>query len=237
MKLIYQNWEKLIVLVLFCALFFVAEYCSDTLREYKKNALGRMSNLTKQQDELQEVKLDSSKYLLLFGKMRKESEQIKLSDLGRDIFTRLEQQGAGDSFGGKKFGFEVVQIRQKILDLKYLGRVAFAKGKAIVQVNISGKTYLLAKGEKVDGYKLKRITKDYIEFLDSNSESLRIDYRKIKYSTEFEAEIKNDVLGQVVVVSKGSKFSGYEVLSIDKNSMKVSLNGKNILLKEGMVCK
>jgi len=157
---------------------------------------------------------------------------------GRDIFSREPEQatsrGGAGTAASQTPRFEVVDIAQKPLGISYEGRIVFADGRIVAQVNVGRESYLVGTGATVAPYTVADLNRNKL-VLTVGSARFVVNYREPAYSDELMATVKELNSAKTFSVSKNSDFLGGTVLDIDEESVLVSKQGQYLRIEKGTV--
>jgi hypothetical protein len=156
----------------------------------------------------------------------------------RDIFARTaeeQQRVSVERVAAPAPRFEVMEITFKPLGIEYQGRIVFADGSLVAQVNMHDKSYLVKSGARLAPYTVDSIDKDVLVLKESAGKRISVKYRQTAYVDELMANIKEVNSNTTFLVSKNSEFFGCTVLDIDEESVLVSSEGEHFRLEKGTV--
>jgi hypothetical protein len=126
---------------------------------------------------------------------------------------------------------KVVAISYVPLPFMYNGFIAKSDGTIIGQINWSGKTYFVKKGDKFRDYKVVEI-KSKILKVENKDGQITLDYKKVSNGKELVAKLHDSMNNKDIEVRKADAIGEYKVLDIKTDS--VVLYGQN---KEWVITK
>ena len=118
----------------------------------------------------------------------------------------------------------LISISQILLPFKYNGFIQKSDGTMIGQINWSGKTYFLKKGDKFKDYRVLEINSKILK-IENKDGQLVMEYKKAVKGKEMVAKIHNSMDDKDIEVKKNDVIGEYKVLDIKAAS--VILYGQN----------
>lgn len=237
MKEKYKNLEKVIFFILLC---FLLVFMLVLLK-------GGIAGNDILEEKIQRISTQSSKYPSGVRDDNKAQEYLMSEDKTerlfstvtskRNIFTQKVYENT-EIVSSDSLVLQVIEIGLKPLGIEYQGRVSFEDDiDMVAQVNIHKKSYLVKKGTKFAAYNVHELNGEFIELKDKKGKIIKIKYRKIAYTNELVAKIKELTSSYSETVNKNGTFLAYKVLDIDEDSVLLSLRGQQLRLEKGMVHK
>ena len=237
MKEKYKNLEKVIFFILLC---FLLVFMLVLLK-------GGIAGNDILEEKIQRISTQSSKYPSGVRDDNKAQEYLMSEDKTerlfstvtskRNIFTQKVYENT-EIVSSDSLVLQVIEIGLKPLGIEYQGRVSFEDDiDMVAQVNIHKKSYLVKKGTKFAAYNVHELNGEFIELKDEKGKIIKIKYRKIAYTNELVAKIKELTSSYSETVNKNGTFLAYKVLDIDEDSVLLSLRGQHLRLEKGMVHK
>lgn len=237
MKEKYKNLEKVIFFILLC---FLLVFMLVLLK-------GGIAGNDILEEKIQRISTQSSKYPSGVRDDNKAQEYLMSEDKTerlfstvtskRNIFTQKVYENT-EIVSSDSLVLQVIEIGLKPLGIEYQGRVSFEDDiDMVAQVNIHKKSYLVKKGTKFAAYNVHELNGEFIELKDEKGKIIKIKYRKIAYTNELVAKIKELTSSYSETVNKNGTFLEYKVLDIDEDSVLLSLRGQQLRLEKGMVHK
>lgn len=237
MKEKYKNLEKVIFFILLC---FLLVFMLVLLK-------GGIAGNDILEEKIQRISTQSSKYPSGVRDDNKAQEYLMSEDKTerlfssvtskRNIFTQKVYENT-EIVSSDSLVLQVIEIGLKPLGIEYQGRVSFEDDiDMVAQVNIHKKSYLVKKGTKFAAYNVHELNGEFIELKDEKGKIIKIKYRKIAYTNELVAKIKELTSSYSETVNKNGTFLEYKVLDIDEDSVLLSLRGQHLRLEKGMVHK
>ncbi len=237
MKEKYKNLEKVIFFILLC---FLLVFMLVLLK-------GGIAGNDILEEKIQRISTQSSKYPSGVRDDNKAQEYLMSEDKTerlfstvtskRNIFTQKVYENT-EIVSSDSLVLQVIEIGLKPLGIEYQGRVSFEDDiDMVAQVNIHKKSYLVKKGTKFAAYNVHELNGEFIELKDEKGKIIKIKYRKIAYTNELVAKIKELTSSYSETVNKNGTFLAYKVLDIDEDSVLLSLRGQQLRLEKGMVHK
>ena len=237
MKEKYKNLEKVIFFILLC---FLLVFMLVLLK-------GGIAGNDILEEKIQRISTQSSKYPSGVRDDNKAQEYLMSEDKTerlfstvtskRNIFTQKVYENT-EIVSSDSLVLQVIEIGLKPLGIEYQGRVSFEDDiDMVAQVNIHKKSYLVKKGTKFAAYNVHELNGEFIELKDKKGKIIKIKYRKIAYTNELVAKIKELTSSYSETVNKNGTFLEYKVLDIDEDSVLLSLRGQHLRLEKGMVHK
>lgn len=234
MKNIFQCWERTISAILLFIFILAIVFFTQKSKDYQKYIFkkaerylsGELKNVSQQYPE-------EEGYIKILEKMKKNQADFSQFKTQRNIFAQVTRGKIAQTVLSDKPVFELLEIGYKPLGIEYRGRIVFADGQIIAQVNLYNQTYLVKKGTKFCNYEVLDLEKEYLEIVSQTTKSIRLTYQKTTYTKELVAKIKELNSQQIVTVSKDSEFLGFKVLDIDKDYVLLSNQGQRLKLEKG----
>ncbi|MCK4994708.1 MAG: hypothetical protein KAS13_06650 [Candidatus Omnitrophica bacterium] len=237
MKEKYKNLEKVIFFILLC---FLLVFMLVLLK-------GGIAGNDILEEKIQRISTQSSKYPSGVRDDNKAQEYLMSEDKTerlfstvtskRNIFTQKVYENT-EIVSSDSLVLQVIEIGLKPLGIEYQGRVSFEDDiDMVAQVNVHKKSYLVKKGTKFAAYNVHELNGEFIELKDKKGKIIKIKYRKIAYTNELVAKIKELTSSYSETVNKNGTFLAYKVLDIDEDSVLLSLRGQQLRLEKGMVHK
>jgi hypothetical protein len=125
----------------------------------------------------------------------------------------------------------LISVSAVPLPFMYNGFIARSDGTIIGQVNWSGKTYFVKKGDKFKEYKVIDINSKIIK-IENKDGQLTLEYKKTAKSRELIIKLHDSMNNKDIELKKGDSVGEYKVLDIKLDS--VVLYGQN---KEWVITK
>ena len=126
---------------------------------------------------------------------------------------------------------KIISISFAPLPFMYNGFIARSDGTIIGQINWSGKTYFVKKGDKFKDYKVIEINSKILK-IENKDGQITLDYKKQANGKELVAKLHNSMSDKEYDVKKGDDIGGYKIVDITIDS--VVLYGQN---KEWVITK
>ncbi|MDD5072785.1 MAG: hypothetical protein PHX64_03220 [Candidatus Omnitrophica bacterium] len=125
----------------------------------------------------------------------------------------------------------LVSVTAVPLPFMYKGFIEVSDGTIIGQINWSGKTYFVKKGQKVKDYKVTEINSKIVK-MENKDGQVTLELKKPAKSKELVAKLHDSMNNKDIEAKKGDLIGEYKVLDIKTDS--VVLYGQN---KEWVITK
>ena len=125
----------------------------------------------------------------------------------------------------------LISVSAVPLPFMYNGFIERSDGTIIGQINWSGKTYFVKRGQKLKDYKVTEINSKIVK-IENKDGQITLDYKKPAKSKELVAKLHDSMKNKDIEVKKGDPIGEYKVLDIKTDS--VVLYGQN---KEWVITK
>ncbi|MFA5338967.1 MAG: hypothetical protein WC317_02320 [Candidatus Omnitrophota bacterium] len=125
----------------------------------------------------------------------------------------------------------LVSVTAVPLPFMYKGFIEVSDGTIIGQINWSGKTYFVKRGQKVKDYKVTEINSKIVK-MENKDGQVTLEFKKPGKSKELVAKLHDSMNNKDIEAKKGDTIGEYKVLDIKTDS--VILYGQN---KEWVITK
>lgn len=112
----------------------------------------------------------------------------------------------------------LVSVSAVPLPFMYNGFIEKSDGTRVGQINSSGKTYFVTRGDKFKDYKVLEINSKIIK-MENKDGQLTLEYKKLAKSKELIAKLHNLMDNKEFEVKKNDEFGVYKILDIKANSV------------------
>lgn len=147
--------------------------------------------------------------------------------LDRNIFVKPEAKP--EIFTPDKL--TVVSVSALPLPFMYNGFIEKSDGTRIGQINWSGKTYFVTKGDKFKDYKVLEVNSKIIK-IENKDGQLILEYKKPAKSKELIAKLHNLMDDKEFEVKKNDEVGGYKILDIKADSVILYGQDKEWVIKK-----
>jgi len=178
-----------------------------------KEEPGAITNSFAHTEELLNSPSDDSKYQLLRD---------------NNIFAKPERPP--EIFTPEKL--ELVSAYPTTLPLLYAGFIEMSDGRIVGQINWSGKTYFVKKGDNFNDYKVLEINSKFIKAKNKEGQ-LTLDYKKPVKGKNMLAKLRDTMDGKVYEVKKSDEIRGYKILDIKADSVLLYGENKEWVINKG----
>ena len=148
--------------------------------------------------------------------------------IDKNIFVRPEIQP--EIFTPEKL--RVISVSAVPLPFMYDGFIEKPDGTRVGQINWSGKTYFIEKGDKFKDYKVLEINSKIIK-IENKDGQLILEYKKPAKSKELVAKLRNLMGDKEFEVKKNDKVGEYKILDIKADSVVLYGQNKEWIIKKG----
>ncbi len=148
--------------------------------------------------------------------------------LARNIFVRPEAPPVVFTPNDLK----IVSIEAVNLPFIYVGFIQTSSGTIIGQVNWSGKTYFVKKGEKLKDYKVTDVDTRTMK-LENRGGRLNLKLKETVKGKEFVATLYNSMDDKTYEVRRDDDVKGYKILDIKADSVIVYGQNKEWVINKG----
>lgn len=126
----------------------------------------------------------------------------------------------------------VISITPVILPFMYKGFIEMSDGSIIGQINLSGKTYFVKKGDKFKDYKVLEINRKIIKIENKDGQTV-MEYKKPAKGKEFTAKLHNSMSDKDYQVMKNDEVGGYKILDIKAGAVVLYGQNKEWVINKG----
>ena len=148
--------------------------------------------------------------------------------IDKNMFVRPEIQP--EIFTPEKL--RVISVSAVLLPFMYDGYIEKPDGTRIGQINWSGKTYFIEKGDKFKDYKVLEINSKIIK-IENKDGQLVLEYKKPAKSKELVAKLHDSMNNKDIEVRKGETIGEYKVLDIKTDSVVLYGQNKEWVINKG----
>ncbi|OGX32821.1 MAG: hypothetical protein A3F87_03630 [Omnitrophica WOR_2 bacterium RIFCSPLOWO2_12_FULL_51_24] len=148
--------------------------------------------------------------------------------INKNIFVKPEIQP--ELFTPEKL--TVISVSAVPLPFMYNGFIEKSDGTRIGQVNWSGKTYFIKKGDKFKDYKVLEINSKIIK-IENKDGQIVLEYKKPAKSKELVAKLHNSMDNKEFEVKKNDEVGGYKILDIKADSVVLYGQEKEWVINKG----
>lgn len=127
---------------------------------------------------------------------------------------------------------KVISITPVLLPFIYNGFIERADGTIIGQVNWSGKTYFIKKGDKLKDYKVLEINSKILK-IENKDGQLLLEFKKPAKGKDLVAKLRNLMDDKDIEVKKGDTIGEYKVLDIKTDSVILYGQDKEWIINKG----
>lgn len=147
----------------------------------------------------------------------------------RDIFSYTKVEKGEVSVDSLK----LTAVKKAPLPLVFKGYIQQQDGSLIGQMDLDGKTVFVKSGSKIlDAYRVKLVTKEYIQLVDKDNNTLTLGYLKQLPGKENIATILNAQDNTSYSIKEGQNLFNYLVLDIEDDFVVLFKNNSKYLLKK-----
>ncbi|MBI4846421.1 MAG: hypothetical protein HY810_08165 [Candidatus Omnitrophica bacterium] len=238
MKEIYKNLDKIILI--FTVLIFLTTILVivGKTAAVNKNILQRLIFLQPERQSHQAgISTDVSAENMFLVNIKSVINASNKRDLFSPFKNTPEQAQA---FSNNTFNdtlIEVLEIGYQPLNVEYRGRITFNNGRVVAQLNIGNDSYLASLGAKIVDYTVEALDENSVGLRNDQGKLMIVRYRKVTYTDELTATVKELNSKTKIKIRKDSDFFGFKVLDITPEYVLVSKMGQHLKLEKGTVQK
>ncbi|MDD4878870.1 MAG: hypothetical protein PHR22_00245 [Candidatus Omnitrophica bacterium] len=126
----------------------------------------------------------------------------------------------------------LISVSAVPLPFMFNGFIEKSDGSIIGQINWSGKTYFVKKGQKLKDYKITDINSKILK-MENKDGQIILDYKKPAKSKEFVAKLHDSMNNKDIEVKKDDPVGAYKVLDIKPDSVVIYGQNKEWVITKG----
>ena len=227
-----RDIEKFVFKVLFVLwLFFVAAVIilSGTL-DGRRSDIDKIMGAGSGMRPLSDLKSELERYEALL-ELTKYPEDVQgyVQCLRRDPFSEYKETAI--IIPGAEYDFVLKSVVHLPLPMVYKGYIELPD-KIIGQINWLDSTRFAEVGSRLNGYRIKAISKNEIEAVDRKGKEIIFKLGKPVLGDELQAVLYDNISGRTFTVAPASEIADYKVIDIAPDYVILVSNGEEIKLKK-----